>query len=85
MARQSRHLAWRRNWWLIVALGGFAATMLVLMGTDVVVPYTSSRSLAAQTQADGAAKAKTIAEASGPQGHNITKIEYLLTHPIVTG
>ncbi len=69
---RSRHLAWRRNWWLIVALGGFAATMLVLMGTDVVVPYTSSKSLAAQTKADGAAKAKTIAAANGPQGHNIT-------------
>ena len=68
---RSRHLAWRRNWWLIVALGGFAATMLVLMGTDVVVPYTSSKSLAAQTKVDGAEKARAIAEARGLAGHNV--------------
>ncbi len=63
MTRHSRHLAWRRNWWLIAALAGFSAGMLVLMGSEVVVPYTSSSTLAAQTRRDAAAKqqVRTIA------------------------
>jgi spore coat protein CotH len=72
MTWRSRHLAWRRNWWLIAALAGFTIAMLALMGTDTVVPYTSSTALAAQTQADAAAKHKTITEARGLPGHNIT-------------
>jgi spore coat protein CotH len=72
MTRRSRHLAWRRNWWLIAALSAFTAGMLVLMGTQDVVPYTTSRSLAAQTQADGAAKARAIAVARGAGGSNVS-------------
>ena len=72
MTRRSRHLAWRRNWWLIAGLSAFTAGMLVLMGTHDVVPYTSSDSLADQTRADGIAKARAIAEARGPTGRNVT-------------
>lgn len=72
MTRRTRHLAWRRNWWLIAALSAFMTGMLVLMGTQEVVPYTTSKSLAAQTQLEGAAKAKTIAEARGVSGRNVT-------------
>ncbi|MEX0663250.1 MAG: CotH kinase family protein [Acidimicrobiia bacterium] len=55
-------------------MSSFTAGMLVLMGTEKVVPYTTSKSLAAQTKVDGAAKAKAITEARGPQGHNVTNI-----------
>ena len=34
MTRRSRHLAWRRNWWLIAELSAFTAGMLALMGTE---------------------------------------------------
>jgi spore coat protein CotH len=71
MTWRSRHLAWRRNWWLIVGLALFSAGMLVLMGTDDVVPYTQSKALAEQTAADGAAKAEAIAAARGQSGHNV--------------
>ncbi|MSO78804.1 MAG: hypothetical protein EXQ79_04275 [Acidimicrobiia bacterium] len=71
MARQSRHLAWRRNWWLFAALGGFTVALMVLIGSDDVIPYTSSKSLAAQTRADGAKKKKTIEEANGLPGHDV--------------
>lgn len=71
MTWRTRHLTWRRNWWLIAVLAGFAVAMLALIGTDVVVPYTSSRSLATQTRADGAAKRAVIARARGLPGHNV--------------
>lgn len=65
---RSRHLAWKRNRWLIIGLAAFTAALLALMGTDKVVPYTITDSLAAQTQANGVAKAKIFA---GP-GSNVT-------------
>jgi spore coat protein CotH len=65
---KSRHLAWRRNRWLIGALTLFSVGMLVLMGTAEVVPYTASDSLAAQTRADAAQKALIRAD----QGQNVT-------------
>ncbi|MEX2032546.1 MAG: CotH kinase family protein [Dehalococcoidia bacterium] len=74
MIGRNRHLAWRRNWWLILALGAFTAGMLVLMGSETVVPYTASKALADQTRADGAAKATTIAEARGLPGRNVKNI-----------
>ncbi len=83
MAGRSRHLAWRRNWWLFAALGGFTVAMMVLMGTDVVVPYTSSKSLAAQTQADGVAKTKAITQARGLPGHNVKNPIDVFDHSIV--
>ena len=70
MTWRSRHLAWRRNWWLIVALAVFSAGMLVLMGTEDVVPYTQSRALAEQTAADGVAKRKAI-ELARSKGRNV--------------
>jgi len=63
---RSRHLAWRRNWWAIAALAVFTAAMLALMGSDVVVPYTSSDSLAVQTRRDAAAKRAARAAAESP-------------------
>jgi spore coat protein CotH len=72
MTWRGRHLAWRRNWWLIAALAAFSAGMLVLMGTADVVPYTQSRALARQTRVDGAEKQKAITQARGLPGKNIT-------------
>lgn len=72
MTWRGRHLAWRRNWWLIAALASFSAGMLVLMGTEEVVPYTQSRALARQTRIDGAEKQKAITQARGLPGKNIT-------------
>ncbi|MEX0663251.1 MAG: CotH kinase family protein [Acidimicrobiia bacterium] len=83
MTSRSRHLAWRRNWWLIAALSSFTAGMLVLMGTEKVVPYTTSKSLAAQTKVDGAAKAKTITAARGLPGKNINNTVDAFDHSIV--
>ena len=71
MKRHSRHLAWRRNWWLIAALAGFSAGMLVLMGSEVVVPYTSSSTLAAQTRRDAAAKQQVRTIARGLPGRDV--------------
>ncbi|MBM3670981.1 MAG: hypothetical protein FJW86_02160 [Actinobacteria bacterium] len=72
MTWRSRHLAWRRNWWLFAALTAFTAGMLVIIGNDTVVPYTASGSLAAQTQLDGTQKAKVRADAVKQQGANVT-------------
>jgi spore coat protein CotH len=56
VSRHSRHLAWRRNWWLFALLAVFTAGMLALVGTDLVVPYTTSPGLAAQTRRRTAAR-----------------------------
>src|SRR5262245_6438105 len=66
---RTRHLAWQRNRWLIVGLGVFTACILVLRGSQKVVPYTVSPSLAANTRIDGAVKARVRAP-----GHNVQNV-----------
>jgi spore coat protein CotH len=83
MTWRGRHLAWRRNWWLIAALASFSAGMLVLMGTEEVVPYTQSRALARQTRIDGAEKQKAITQARGLPGKNVKNPVDVFDHSIV--
>ncbi len=83
MRGRSRHLAWRRNWWLIATLAGFSVAMLALVGSDVVVPYTSSPSLAAQTRRDGAAKREVITQARGLPGQDVKGTVDVFDHTLV--